>query len=418
MLLGCGSGEVGDRDRATAPLEPARRDSAGVVIHEHTADALARAPRIAVDSVPVATIEGSVDDAAADISTIIPQLFLADGRLVGRDRQRQVVVVFGADGTTRREFGRQGAGPGEYGFVGAIHASRDGALWVQDAKNSRISFLHPDSGAGAEYPLTEPLAVGMGNVAGAVADRLLVWGLSFPGAAKGAAGVATLKGGLFSPQQNTVRQLFITGPDREPEPAVKVNTGTGGAVMLVKAVAIPALQGFPAVFGWNGGLALTDGNRLRFELRDTTGSVTALIRFDWPRVAVSDKIWDAYISERLAVILGVGQGGVDGKVITAGGAPDTAAIRAKMRGQEHADSLPAYERIEVTTNGTLWVVDYRVPGEARWGATALAPDGRILGRLTGDSGGAPVAFGDDRVAFRSEDELGIATITVSRLLMP
>ena len=89
-----------------------------------------------------------------------------------------------------------------------------------------------------------------------------------------------------------------------------------------------------------------------------------------------------------------------------------------MRGEEHADSLPALGRTLVTPNGTLWVVDYEVPGEDGWAATAFDAEGRIIGRIVESEGAPPVAIGDDRMAFRSEDELGIATITVRRIAWP
>ncbi len=86
-----------------------------------------------------------------------------------------------------------------------------------------------------------------------------------------------------------------------------------------------------------------------------------------------------------------------------------------MEGEEHADSLPAYRDVHVTPDGTMWVTDYPVPGDSGWAATAFTTDGRILGRIVSPTGSAPVALGDDRLAFRTEDELGIATITIRRI---
>ncbi|MBP7620255.1 MAG: hypothetical protein KA745_04745, partial [Gemmatimonadales bacterium] len=98
--------------------------------------------------------------------------------------------------------------------------------------------------------------------------------------------------------------------------------------------------------------------------------------------------------------------------------PDTAEMRKNMLANEHADSLPLFERTQVTPNGTLWVVDYPIPGADGWAATAFAKDGRILGRLVEAKGAAPLAFGDDRVVFRTEDDLGIGTFTIRRVNFP
>ena len=58
--------------------------------------------------------------------------------------------------------------------------------------------------------------------------------------------------------------------------------------------------------------------------------------------------------------------------------------------------------------------DVTLAGDTTWAYTAVALDGRILGRLTG-SGRAPVAFGDDRVVLRDEDSDGLVTWRVMRV---
>lgn len=420
LLAGCGSTDDDDASRATAWLEPAVRDSAGVTILEHGPDAFARAPRIQLDSTPIAVIEGSAEDEAADISTVLPVLFLADGRLVGRDRQRQAVVIFAADGGERTEFGRQGAGPGEYGFIASILRLSDTLLLIQDGRNARLSLLDTRTGPGTEWPLTEPLAAGASNAVGMADGQVLMWGMNFQ-STDGPTDIsrAGQKGVLFDPSANTARRVFTTGPEEQPDEGSNVRITAGGA-MAVRAISIRPLQAFPTVFGWGDRFVLADGNTLHFELRDTTGAVTAMLRMAQPRVAVTDAIWEAYISQMIDRMLGVSSSGGSGdfSVALGGGPPDTAALRSRMRGQEHADSLPGYGRLQVTPNGTLWILDYVVPGADGWAATAITPDGRIQGRITAGSGDPPVAFGDDRVAFRTEDDLGIATITVRRIVLP
>ena len=72
----------------------------------------------------------------------------------------------------------------------------------------------------------------------------------------------------------------------------------------------------------------------------------------------------------------------------------------------------------VTPNQVAWLIDYRHAGHAGWAATAFDREGRILGRIVEATGDPPVAIGNDRMAFRTEDDLGIATITVRRIVMP
>lgn len=415
FLVACGGGAT-DRDVATGPLEPVRTDSAGVQLLHHAAGALDRAPRITLDDTPVAEIMGSAEDEAADISTIIPTLFLPDGRLVGRDRQRQVIVVFGADGTTREEFGRQGSGPGEYGFVGGIVSTGAGDLLVHDFRNGRLSRFDPATGPGTEYPLAQPIGAGGSQPIGMAGDKVLMYGMNFQGGDTPAP--PGVKAVLFDPATDQARRVFTTGPEEQEDNGVRVISGAGGAVMAVRAMSITALEAMPTVFAWDGQYVVTDANRFLFEWRDTTGAVRQRMQVDRQRRPVTDEMWNAYADQMIGQITGTVSSGIGVTVMVGGGTPDTAMMRREMLAQPHADSLPAFERTHVTASGTLWVMDHPVPGEAGWAATAFAPDGRILGRVVESTGTAPVAFGDDRLAFRSEDDLGIATITVRKVNFP
>jgi hypothetical protein len=410
LLIACSSGDA-DSNVTNGPIAPVRSDSQGVVVLRHEAGALGRAPRITLDST-IAEIKGSAEDEAADISTIIPTLFLSDGRLVGRDRQRQVIVVFGADGVERQEFGRQGSGPGEYGFLGGIVPTDDGAFLVHDFRNGRLSRFDPSTGPGAEYPLAQPIGVGGSQPIGMVGGKVLMYGMNFQGGDTPAP--PGVKAVLFDPATDQARRVFTTGPEEQEEDAPRIVSGTGGRMMAVRAVSITALEAMPTVFAWDGQYVVTDANRFLFEWRDTTGAVTQRLTVDQPRIPVTDEVWNAFADQMIGQISGTVSSGIGVTMMVGGGTPDTAAMRREMLAQPHADSLPAFERTHVTANGTLWVMDYPVPGRDGWGATAFTADGRILGRIVETTGSAPVAFGDDRMAFRSEDDLGIATITVRK----
>jgi hypothetical protein len=374
------------------------------------------APRLLLEEEPLAVIQGSAEDEAADISTIIPTLFLEDGRLVGRDRQRQVIVVFGADGSTREEFGRQGSGPGEYGFVGGIVRSGEGDLLVHDFRNGRLSRFDPATGPGAEYPLAQPIGAGGSQPVGMVGGKILMYGMNFrSGDTPTPPGVKAV---LFDPATDQARRVFTTGPEEQEDDGPRMITGSGGAVMAVRAFSINALEAMPTVFAWNGQYVVTDANQYQLEWRDTTGALTRRLRVAQQRVPVTDEVWNAYADQMIGQITGTVSAGIGVTMMVGGGTPDTAQMRRDMLAQPHADSLPAFERTHVSANGNLWVMDYPVPGRDGWAVTVFAPDGRIIGRIVEPTGDAPVAFGDDRLAFRSEDDLGIATITVRRVVFP
>lgn len=417
VLIACG-GASSDGEMATGALEPVRSDSAGVVLLRHDTGALDRAPRITLDEAPLAEIRGSAEDEAADISTITPMHFLADGRLVGRDRQRQVLVLFGADGMERQEFGRKGAGPGEYGGLGGVTPASNGTLLVQDFRNGRISVFDPATGPGAEYPLADAIGAGGSSPVGMIDGKIMMYGMNF-GSGELDAGPPGIKAVLYDPATGQARRLFTTGPEEQEDDGPRMMGGPGGMMMAVRAVAFTPLQAFPTVFALDGQYVVADGNRFRMEWRDTTGALRTVLSVMQPRRPVTDEVWNAHITEMIGQMTGaVSSGGDVTFTMAGGGTPDTAAMRREMLGQPHADSLPSFEKIQVSNNGTMWVLDYPVPGQDGWAATAFAADGRIIGRIVEPTGEAPVVFGDDRMAFRSEDDLGIATITIRKFKLP
>jgi hypothetical protein len=90
--------------------------------------------------------------------------------------------------------------------------------------------------------------------------------------------------------------------------------------------------------------------------------------------------------------------------------------RRVAREAPFADSLPPYEGLFVSPNATLWVVDATAPGDTSWSATAFRLDGAIVGRLQVGRAGRPVAYGNDRVVVREEDEDGVVSMKVFRIM--
>ena len=79
-------------------------------------------------------------------------------------------------------------------------------------------------------------------------------------------------------------------------------------------------------------------------------------------------------------------------------------------------SEPVVPWLFVTPNRTLWVVDATVPGEGAWTATAFRTDGAIFGRLRVPTESTPVAFADDRIVLRTNDDDGVVAFRVHRIV--
>jgi DNA-binding beta-propeller fold protein YncE len=68
-------------------------------------------------------------------------LTVADGRLFVVDSQLNAILVFDLAGALLTQFGKRGAGPGEFNFPTHISADPHGVLLVTDSMNGRIQLL-------------------------------------------------------------------------------------------------------------------------------------------------------------------------------------------------------------------------------------------------------------------------------------
>ena len=71
-------------------------------------------------------------------------LAILNDELFVADSQRHAIVVFDLLGGFRREFGKRGAGQGEFNFPTHLTATTDGLLYVTDSMNSRVQILNSE----------------------------------------------------------------------------------------------------------------------------------------------------------------------------------------------------------------------------------------------------------------------------------
>ena len=142
-LTGCDAAGRDPAGRATAPLEPTVSDSAGVTIYEHPGDALERAPRIMLDSAPMAVFAGDVADPEKDISTVGNGTIRAmpNGDLVGFDRAPGQLVFFHTRTGQVTRVGRRGEGPGEWQLAMAITAGPGNTAYVTDPQLRKVHVV-------------------------------------------------------------------------------------------------------------------------------------------------------------------------------------------------------------------------------------------------------------------------------------
>jgi len=71
-------------------------------------------------------------------------LTISGAALLVADSAAHCIRVYDLDGRPVRQFGRRGAGPGEFNFPTHVSADSAGRIYVTDAMNSRIQIFGPD----------------------------------------------------------------------------------------------------------------------------------------------------------------------------------------------------------------------------------------------------------------------------------
>lgn len=149
-------------------------------------------------------------------------LAVSSGRLFVVDSQLHAVSVFDLAGHFRFQFGKRGAGPGEFNFPTHIAASLDGVLYVTDSMNERVEAFDnagrylraigdPGDTAG-HFSRPKGVAVdsfGRVYVMDAMLDNLQIFGASGEflldvGSTGSAPGQFWLPGGIAISRDNTI----------------------------------------------------------------------------------------------------------------------------------------------------------------------------------------------------------------------
>jgi len=409
-LLACGTPEAdgsGDVTAGTTPILPDTQTVDGVLVMRHGADAFARAPRWVLEDAPSVVVDGGAEH---DLSYVYRPVPLSDGRFVAlRNIGGAELMLFGADGTFERVLAGTGQGPGELMAASEPIVLPGDTLVVVDDPSAMINWYHPDSGfvrsergqangSASCFDPTGRLAdgrlVAIGNCSSNRMHRdgtlraetpLLVFSLGYL-----QADTAALVPGARMAMM-TVRQ-----GDRAFE--------TPRWVRLGQFTTVTAVDSTIVVADGVGGYVL--------RLLTPEGTERGRIEVARPLLPVSDELRQRVIDEQIRRL--EERTGGERMAITMDEA------RREIREEPTADTLPAYARVMPGEDGSVWVIDYIVPGDSTWAATAFRLDGTILGRVTGQrhaegGGSGPVWFGRDRIIVRELDEDGVVRFGVYRV---
>jgi hypothetical protein len=401
LLAACGgdSDSTGTGTRADTPLAPTTRDSAGIAIHEHPADALERAPLITIDSVPLAVI-GDANNVELDLSRSGRPVFLSDGQLALFASGS--VWIFDADGNEIERIGRPGAGPQEFG-AGSLAPGLGDTIVVTDGRNSRLALVVP--GAGVARVRTAMLRSD-GKFYGAAGqlgdDAFLMINQGSALTPDGESKRLDTPTGRLDPGVDSVRDIIPL----QGQMVIMHRGGAGGG-----GIGIEQYSPMDIATWWRGEVLVVRGDRWAVERYDAEGGLQSRTLVPRPRLPITEEMKREDIDAQIASFKQSMGASLQAEDI------DTAQVWAEVRGQPFADSLTHFRGVSTTRDGLAWLQAATRMSDSTWHYTALRPDGRIVGVLRGE-GRTPVALSDDRAILRMEDDDGIVTWQVHRLVMP
>lgn len=403
LLVACGSHDATRRLVTIAvPLVPTPRIVNGVTILEHPADAFTRAPQFTIDTVPVAVMGGAGADPKYDLTHADVVVPLRDGRYATFGRVGSQLMVFDANGKGEHLWGGQGEGPGFFMRINDMLSLSGDTLFLMDDANRRRNWVLPDRGVVRQEPYQ---------------PALRMYGLMPTG---------FLRNGQIVSFDAAGRNETVDSTTRWSVPIV-IMGHTGDSARVVDSIRGWEVTPFethfrgrkainptpvrlgrsPRITAWDSTIASTDNDSYAIDLRRPSGQLFERIKVTIPRRAVTTSMRDSLIAAGLRRFSASGEG--EGMV-------DPAESKRLLSAEPIADSLPFIQQLFVTDDKTLWVVDAIAPGDTGWDATAYQTDGAIFGRLHVAGSSVPIAFANDRVIVRTEDEDGVVAFKVYRIV--
>lgn len=325
----------------------------------------------------------------------------SDGNLYVLDADGRRILGFTRTGLALGTWGREGAGPGEFGggFAGpqTMAMGPGDTLWVGDLANQRMTLIPVRGGSPGSVPLgDQPVGIGGKMVVGASGALAELTSFSFtPGADAG-----------FPP-----RPLVWIGRDGSPGDTVwtapaperdLVTFNQGGNQMMVMLT-----RRFSPDFLWvrfaDGTLAVQDAADYRIELLRPDGSVRRRIE----RAPAARPVSEA---DRQKVIDELLEPPEEENTFS------TPEVRRQMaESATFSDVVPRVVSLLRDGRDRLWAgVSENEPGEVER-IDVYDREGQLLGELPLLD--MPTWFlGDDHAVFLDEDDLEVQTLTIVKLV--
>jgi hypothetical protein len=368
-------------------------DSAGIVIAENPATALAGAAIWTVAPTPSLEIRSS-DEAGFTLFEVVDVVPLPDGGLAVLNGGADEVLLFDAAGDYRLRLGGEGDGPGEFRQITSAVPMPGDSLAVFDRTHRRLSVFDEGGRLGREVAI---------ELEGSPYAQLL-------GLSSGDLVVYT-RGDFGRPRREgsfrVETESYRIGPDGTREAAYGPFPGV--EVFTISLGAGPTLFGATTyAAGLGDELVIGTAEEPELRLYAPSGALSRIIRWEQARQPVTDEDVAAFV-EAMATLVPEAQR-----------ASQTEAVEQLPR----APVLPPYQGLLAAPSGELWVGSYRGPvplfaaGALPWPPQSwrvFDAEGLVIATVETPARFRTMALLPGGVVGVFEDDLGIESVRVYAL---
>lgn len=370
------------------------RDSAGIQIVENTAPLWAEGEGWVLSDEPVLSIGELEGDPDYQLYQVYDGRRLGDGRIVVANAGSSELRFYDGKGRFKGSAGRKGGGPGEFQGLADVWALANDSLLTYDFRNDRISFFDPSGEFLRSFQL-QSLTGGKSSpslVAPFADGSLLISARTM----------------FFSPQtEGGLRRdsvlylrcdpagtlLDTVGWFPGPEWYVKSDEG-------IMAASSRAFGRSPVAAASADAFYFGSSDFYEIARYDAEGQLRRLIRRAHESLEVTPQDIENWIEERLADSEDENQ-----RVFWE-------RLYADM---PFPETMPAYERLIVDDEGSVWVEDYRRPGDEQPRWTVFDSAGVMLGEVETPPEFQVFQIGSDFVLGRWTDDLDVEHVQLYKL---
>lgn len=350
-----------------------------------------------IDPVPSLTIRvpDSIGGPAVELGRAVR---LADGGVAVADLLGRRLLRFGADGALLRMYGGPGSAPGLFRAPSLIEAVAGDSLLVWDPVLRRVTWLSLASGETRDLTFQSSLVYGTAPVVGQMNDgTLLIRHELQERPVRPTVSLETpLSDGLLPGANDAPSLPTPAAPTEVRAEVIRLDKQGREVGKLASNVLVRQLTGEGFRFFSPALQMSTDGERVvlgyngEWQLRvfSATGDSVATLTRDWTPRAITDR-------EREAVRQAVRRSTPAGST-----APDPQFLATR----------PAFGRILMSRDGTVWATEFSAPGVYVDSATVFNAPGTLLGTLAMPLRFSPTEAGRDYLLGLGAGDDGVTEI--------